>query len=270
MRLIFPTATVASISGAFALAATMSSSQVLAASASFAYDEEMRSGLVRPRSSKTQGSECALFGSSNKEGLRADTGILKCDGGLTCAADSSSSTGGKCTTTTVKDVQVAVKSERRLDSGIPCTFLNGTAGVKCSGVDACTKTDEAKIGCGSCIGEESCYWMGDTTIVGEGSCIGEEACYSFNYREQATIGDNSCIGKLSCNDSEEMKVGPNSCQGYKSCYDMNGDVTIGNNSCVGEYACCYINSWATNPTPVVVGDYSCRNETNACFFVDGK
>jgi hypothetical protein len=50
---------------------------------------------------------------------------------------------------------------------------------------------------------------------------------------------------------------------------MNG-VMVGSNSCDGEYACCYANGWNNYPTPIVIGDYSCRNETNSCFFVDGK
>ena len=272
MRLTFPTATIASISGAIALVSTMTPCRVLCASASFAYDEEMRSGTVRAVSSKTQGIECVFVNSFDGKGLYADTGILRCGNGMTCAPDSSSSTGGRCNTVTVQGEKVAAEPQRRLDQGTACTFSNGTFGMKCVGYSACYDADEANIGCGSCIGEYSCLWMGNTTSVGEGSCIGEEACYSRFVREQGTIGPNSCIGELSCARSDEMKVESNSCHGYKSCYDMDGDVTIGSNSCSGDYACRYINRnrFVLYPTPVVIGDYSCRNETHSCSNVEGK
>lgn len=185
---------------------------------------------------------------------------------MTCAPDSSSSTGGRCVTVTVPSANFTFESQRRLDQGTACTFSNGTIGKKCIGTYACYDADEANIGCGSCIGENSCLGMGDT-VVSEGSCIGEEACSHVNF--QSTIGSNSCIGELSCSTAGGVTVESNTCQGYKSCYDMNG-VMVGSNSCYGEYACCYANGWNDYPTPIVIGDYSCRNETNSCFFVDGK
>jgi NDP-sugar pyrophosphorylase family protein len=153
--------------------------------------------------------------SIDRKGLYADTGILKCSSGMTCAPDSNSSTGGRCTAVTVQSAKFTFETLRRLDEGTACTFSNGTIGKKCIGRYACYNADEANIGCGSCIGASSCLGMGDT-VVREGSCIGEEACSYVKF--QSTIGPNSCIGELSCATAGEVTVESNSCQGYKSCY----------------------------------------------------
>ena len=63
---------------------------------------------------------------------------------------------------------------------IQCTFRNGTSGTKCDGQSAPWSAcpyyiDTTKIGCGSCIGQESCY--GIKSSVGEESCIGVYACF---------------------------------------------------------------------------------------------
>jgi UDP-3-O-[3-hydroxymyristoyl] glucosamine N-acyltransferase len=134
---------------------------------------------------------------------------------MTCAPDSNSSTGGRCTAVTVQSAKFTFETLRRLDEGTACTFSNGTIGKKCIGRCACYNADEANIGCGSCIGASSCLGMGDT-VVREGSCIGEEACSYVKF--QSTIGPNSCIGELSCATAGEVTVESNSCQGYKSCY----------------------------------------------------
>ena len=51
-----------------------------------------------------------------------------------------------------------------------CTFRNGTSGTKCVGLKACDRgTNIAIIGCGSCIGDYSCYEVSPFTTVGEES-----------------------------------------------------------------------------------------------------
>jgi hypothetical protein len=73
--------------------------------------------------------------------------------------DPASSLGGRC----IKLKQdfhknLAAESHRRL-AGIPCTYSNGTVGVKCAGYQACSNDDfgtqfinPANVGCGSCNG----------------------------------------------------------------------------------------------------------------------
>eukprot|EP00956_Cyclotella_meneghiniana_P015996 scaffold25036_cov64-Cyclotella_meneghiniana.AAC.1 len=72
---------------------------------------------------------------------------------------------------------------RRLTS---CTFVNGTAGQKCSAEGACSglSTDfiSNNIGCGSCNAFGGCSFMTETSSVGEGSCNAGNAC-RFNLGE---------------------------------------------------------------------------------------
>jgi hypothetical protein len=88
-----------------------------------------------------------------------------CEGsGHGCVRDSSSSLGGTCV-----DIGSSLTQRERflLSSGTTysCTFLNGTIGVKCHGWNACSDLSqefiENNIGCGSCGGEDSCFYLNE-------------------------------------------------------------------------------------------------------------
>jgi hypothetical protein len=66
-----------------------------------------------------------------------------------------------------------IESHRQLTA---CTFANGTNGLKCVGLDACTGADESKIGCGSCYGTKSCFEPIGNVTIGENSCHDNVAC----------------------------------------------------------------------------------------------
>jgi hypothetical protein len=118
---------------------------------------------------KHGGEEC-FFNDNNKV---VDSGILiRCRETETCVKDSTSSLGGLCVD--VDEAYADILVERQLSTA--CTFRNGTAGTKCVGSNACGGANIAKIGCGSCIGDYSCYDMSSDITVGEESCIGSIAC----------------------------------------------------------------------------------------------
>jgi hypothetical protein len=191
MIMHFTAATIASISGAVAL---VSASQVVG-SVGYAYSgsaADSSSGSIRGAVIKSQGTECSFANGFKAQEHQTDMGILNCGTGLICVEDESSSKGGRCTTAVTGEV---AKHHRQL---VACTYVNGTYGVKCEGPSACNGADTAKIGCGSCIGNNACSdWTGNIT-VGEGSCVGTEACRSMYTTSSIVIGDGSCHDNVAC------------------------------------------------------------------------
>ena len=150
--------------------------------------------------------------------------------------------------------------------GTPCVYSNGTQGIKCVGYFACRDTNRNdieidRIGCGSCIGDNSCYGLYNTD-VGEQSCIGHSSCIRA-YSD--SIGNNSCNGFNSCHDADNVEIGNNSCVGEQSCYYVGtfdtATIKIGNNSCIKDYACIYVD--------YDVGQDSC-NGYRSCRLISGK
>ncbi|KAL3784657.1 hypothetical protein HJC23_012173 [Cyclotella cryptica] len=236
MRFTFPATIIASISRGPAFLATSSSHQV-DASIDIAYVPSE----VSVASSMTQGTECFFVDGFKVKETHIDTGILGCTSYESCVEDVNSSAGGRCVAN--RDFMMTVKSHRELYDGTPCTFLDGTPGVKCSGdsVPACSASvDRSNIGCGSCIGDYSCDNLAEGTTVGENSCVGLEAC---RYLE-GTVGDNSCISYAACM-TANVTIGDNSCVGGDTpgpngtvgypCFHFIGE--IGDNSCNNQVAC---------------------------------
>jgi hypothetical protein len=156
---------------------------------------------------KHGGGEC-VFNDNNKV---VDSGILThCRKTETCVKDLTSSLGGLCVN--VDEAYADIWVERQLageetdnptlapttlkptTSSTECTFHNGTLGTKCDGSQACNNGENiniTKIGCGSCIGEKSCYYMSPViTTVGEESCIGYRAC---SFGKSDDRAHNVCI-----------------------------------------------------------------------------
>jgi hypothetical protein len=131
-----------------------------------------------------KGKECTFLNSFNEFVDRAaDAGILNCDIGKTCVEDSTSSMGGRC----VEILDEAAYEEAYYEFGLQtnqesglrisrklatCTFANGTAGQKCSGVMACVGQTYSEVACGSCNGKKSCKGL-YKAVIEEGSCIGD-------------------------------------------------------------------------------------------------
>ena len=90
--------------------------------------------------------------------------------GQVCIQDTTSSLGGRC----VFETSVHER-QRELQVGTPCTFKNGTFGVKCVGTRACYNIDVNNVGCGSCYGTYSCQYDGfgaNAVSIGENSwCV---------------------------------------------------------------------------------------------------
>ena len=147
---------------------------------------------------KHGGGECFFNDNNNKV---VDSGILtRCKETESCVKDSNSSLGGICvdvdeayadtwverqlageeTYSSLMPTMLEPPTPPRMLEAIECTFRNGTSGTKCDGQSAPWSAcpyyiDTTKIGCGSCIGQESCY--GIKSSVGEESCIGVYACF---------------------------------------------------------------------------------------------
>jgi hypothetical protein len=188
MRFTFPATTLASLSGVAYLATNPAD-----VSAKVAGLSHETSGSIRA-ASKPQGAECSFLNGFKVQGSNADTGILICGNGETCVEDDTSSAGGRCV---LLEEEVAVESHRELVA-VACTYLNGTSGIKCDGLKACTGIDQSKVGCGSCNGPSACLgWFGDIT-VGENSCRGPEACRDMYTLTNITVGDNSCHDNVAC------------------------------------------------------------------------
>ena len=105
--------------------------------------------------------------------------------------------GGRCASLDDGIAVTSIHMHRELST--PCTFANNTPGTKCVGDDACLGANEAKIGCGSCIGNKTCAnWTGDVTIR-ENSCVGYKACYKADGSTSAvTIDNDSCHDNVAC------------------------------------------------------------------------
>ena len=141
----------------------------------------------------TNGAECVLKDEFKPHGSDADVGILSCGKEEVCAQDNSSSVGGRCIKVKYSgEVNVVVKHHRHLAES--CNFLNGTAGIKCNGIDACNEADVSKIGCGSCIGDSSCEYISGDVTIGKNSCVGEKVCY----KAGGIIGDGSSHDNVAC------------------------------------------------------------------------
>ena len=186
MRLTFPIATIASISGV-AFLSTSTSHQV---AASVSISSQPSDASVSFKSlSTSHGNECLFVNAFEKQEIHADVGILSCAADEICVEDAKSSVGGRCMALT--DLETSAKSQREL---VACTFADGTAGVKCEGDRACKYVDESSIGCGSCIGDEACFKLKAGTTIGKNSCVAFWAC-----REGGgSVGDNSCRGIHAC------------------------------------------------------------------------
>ena len=190
MIFTFPTATIASFSGA-AFVASLPLNQVAASNSLEEYGYPS-SGSIRAAIG-TDGAECSLKNEFKLNDSDADVGILSCGKEEVCAQDNSSSVGGRCIKVKYSgEVKVVVESHRHLAES--CNFLNGTAGIKCDGIDACLGADASKIGCGSCIGDSSCNSISGDATIGENSCVGEKACYEAG----GIIGDGSCHDNVAC------------------------------------------------------------------------
>jgi hypothetical protein len=141
-----------------------------------------------------EGQECSINETFNVgEARDADVGIFfRCGKDEYCVEDPASSLGGRCIKFDIEDEQdfvkmLAVESHRRLAwEGIKCEFLNGTAGFKCNdekGGNPCFGPNPFRIGCGSCIGEDSCSSDGYRDIdIGENSCKGRSSCSGGEYK----------------------------------------------------------------------------------------
>jgi hypothetical protein len=143
-----------------------------------------------------KGQECSINESFKvREASDADVGIFGCGKDEYCVEDPAFSLGGRCIKFDVEheqdfDETLTVESHRRLDDSILCTYLNGTAGVKCQGGYACTNFKDEQII--------------NVTNVGCGSCNEDYACHSDKYKN-ITVGEGSCVGKYCCSRGEYMK-----------------------------------------------------------------
>jgi hypothetical protein len=135
-----------------------------------------------------EGAECSFANDVKAELSDVDTGVLVCSIGEKCIEDKSSSVGGRCITI---HPRIVAENHRQL-TAIPCTFTNGTKGVKCNPIDACAGINTEYISCGSCIGEASCLFTGGS--IGESSCIGRRSCFSV----LGDVDQLSCTGNFAC------------------------------------------------------------------------
>ena len=199
MHYTFSPSTIASLSGTVFLAVA-STSQVVA-SVNFAYDESINaySGSIRA-ARKTRGTECSFVNAFKVDKTLVDTGILECGSGLTCVEDETSSLGGRCNV--LMDMETNIESRRLL---VDCTFSDGTTGTKCVGANACTGSDITKIGCGSCLGDQSCRDMYAGVTVGENSCLGDAACHKAGHNPYDTLTTSLTIKDGSCHDNVACK-----------------------------------------------------------------
>ena len=158
-----------------------------------------------------------------------DYGILKtCLKDKDCIEDITSSLGGRCVASEMSSESIRSPSHEsiKIQNGAsfvstPCQFANGTAGIKCVGENACSGSDIATIGCGSCIGYYACRNMYDNNIIAENSCLGEYACFDMGVNN--TISENSCLGGYACAfTNDNSTIGKNSCIGSNACKETEG------------------------------------------------
>ena len=252
-----------------------------------------------------RGKECSPSFQIKKNEDKIDDGILKtCPKDKDCVEDITSSLGGRCVDSAMSSESITSLSQGQLH-GIDearrlqgCTFDDGTAGIKCVGLDACADlTDIATIGCGSCNYEKACRYMGDNTIIAENSCNGLRACSDMGDNNSIAenscngniacygMGDNNTIAEISCNGLDNVCYGMGdnntiaeiSCNGYRACSlgdnttiakksceidlacrYMGNDVIVNENSCVGYKACGYMGNDAIVNKNSCVGDLACE------------
>jgi hypothetical protein len=252
MRFTVPTTTITSLSGAALLVAL--TSREFAASVSHPHKRFNASFGAFGAHVKTEGDECSYEKAVRVKEMHLDIGILGtlgCGSGLTCVEDATSSVGGRCVSLVVAEPVI----QSVVDVSLPCKYMNGTIGMKCAGADACSGSNDTRIGCGSCIGDFSCNNLTGYVTIGENSCLGEWSCAAdprrYGESRFVTIGDKSCVYPLSC-------VG------------QKGNVTIGENSCSGFLSCKYANGMEN---PVHIGGNSCHSielYSGSCKYIEGK
>jgi hypothetical protein len=143
-----------------------------------------------------KGQECSINESFKvREASDADVGIFGCGKDEYCVEDPASSLGGRCIKFDVEheqdfDETLAVESHRQLQEGIPCTYRNGTKGVKCQGIYACDYFGTMKI---------------NPDNVGCGSCIGISACNTYDYRDITGCSESEYMKKYMLGTTEEDK-----------------------------------------------------------------
>ena len=245
-----------------------------------------------------RGKECSPSFQIEKNEDKIDDGILKtCPKDKDCVEDITSSLGGRCVDSAMSSESILSLSQGQLH-GIDearrlqgCTFDDGTAGVKCVGLDACADlTDIATIGCGSCNYEKACRYMGDNNCIAENSCNGNRACSDMGdntiiaenscngNRACSDMGDNNTIAENSCNGPDTVcyRMGDNniiaktSCYGYRTCSDMGDDTTIADISCNGAYACSGMGDNTTIAEKSCFFDYACRYMGNDVTIADNS
>lgn len=172
MRLLFPYATIASISGATLIVAFTSTDPQQVNSELGSSHKPSFFAESHHITSKVQEDECYFSAASKIQGAMADTGILSsCGAGWGCIEDVTSSLGGRCVLIGDALGRIVQTHQRTLDGGnpcyysnctggIPCNYDNGTAGIKCYGLGACDDVSPDIVGCGSCIGKFACYHSG--------------------------------------------------------------------------------------------------------------
>jgi len=124
-----------------------------------------------------------------------------------------------------------VGEDFEVDTG-SCLYSRGGHTSSCG--RAASENGSAKIGKGSCIGEESCMWLGSNggvAIVMDNSC---------NNGDPNQIRNQQCIGAGA--DDGYAYIGSNSCRSsaiYGACVDAgeSGNATILDNSCNGSASC---------------------------------
>ena len=154
------------IATAFIAASVSAPSISISGVAASILEHENSKGSVRT-AAKKQGVECAYVNGITVR-KSADVGVLSCSAGQVCVEDSTSTMGGRCEILVSPDDEAAAlepQREREL-----CE--------KCTGLFACSGTDQSKIGCGSCIGDYACFSLSTDVTIGELSCVGNWACYS--------------------------------------------------------------------------------------------
>lgn len=138
------------------------------------------------------GNECSIsssFEASEKDVDSKDMGVLfiTCVDGEECFPDETSSRGGRCgvrfdeegylyddagVAELHRNLAVVCASEN--ENCIPCTMVDGTAGKKCDGINACLGINDSLVSCGACVGDFSC--LNAVGPIAESSCNGFATC----------------------------------------------------------------------------------------------
>lgn len=179
------------------------------------------SALVSHETKQLERRECTFHSASSSKEAKPDIGILKCKSNEMCIEDEESSTGGRCVAMEHDQEEVTSPTSTQ------CTFSNGTIGMKCEGYNACLRIDESHVGCGSCLGDLSCYY--GPYSVEENSCVGKSACFYVGAGDpgRVTVGSFSCHGTDSCRDIQapygDVHIGNASCRYFNACSFMQGN-----------------------------------------------